>query len=214
MLLHARTLFCACALLLCASIMAVNAQEDSQSKNENNANRPSYEVSLQLLVSTQNGERDELLPSSLAVIEKKLKSDFGKSNYRLAMNLINRVSERGSLEISGVSPFSQNLPEDKSYNFYELNLSGIKSNTAGEMQFDQLRFGLRLPLVTYVAQEGKSIPITSYQNLGISARPVSVAFNEPTIIGTMTTPRPNELIVLVLTVKPSDAKTNLSAKKN
>ena len=211
MLLHARMLFCVCALLY-VSVIAVIAQ-DNQSKNDNNTNRPNYEISLQLLVSTQNGERDEL-PNTLAPIEKKLKNGLGNNNYRLAMNLLNRVSEKGVLEISGVSPFSQNLPDDKSFNFYELTLSGIKSNGAGEMQFDHLQFKLRLPLITYVAQDGKSIPITNYQNLGISARPLGVVFNEPTIIGTMTTSRPNELIVLVLTVKPEDSKTNLSAKKN
>jgi len=211
MFLHARMFLCVYALL-CFSVVTVNAQ-DNQPKNENNANRPNYEISLQLLVSTQNGERQEL-PSALTPIEKKLKNDFGKNNYRLAMNLLNRVSEKGGLEISGVSPFSQNLPEDKSYNFYKLTLKGIKSNGMGEMQFDMLQFGLQVPLVNYVAQDGKSVPVTNYQNLGISAHPLSVVFNEPTIIGTMTTSRPDELIVLVLTVKPENAKINFSARKN
>jgi hypothetical protein len=198
--------------MLCALTVVADAQ-DNLPKNDNNANRPNYEISLQLLVSVQNNERDEL-PAALSQIERKLKNDFGKSNYRLAMNLLNRVSERGVLEISGVSPFSQNLPDDKSYNFYELTLNGMKSNGESEMQFDLLRFSLRIPLTTYVAQDGKSIPITNYQNLGITARPVSVAFNEPTIIGTMTTSHPNEQIVLVLTVKPDVTKNSLTAKKN
>lgn len=212
MLLQTRTFF-GISFLLFSLAIAVSAQ-DNQAKIENDTNRQSYEISLQLLVSAQNGERNEL-PSALAAIEKKLKNDFGQSNFRLAMNLLNRVSENGSLELKGISTFSQSTLDDKTYSFYELGLKGIKSNSAGEMQFNKLRFNMRVPVVISLVQEGKSSPPTiNYENTGISAQPVNVAFNEPTIVGTMTTPRPNELIVLVLTVKPDNAKTSLSVKKN
>jgi hypothetical protein len=127
------------------------------------------------------------------------------------MTLLNRVSEQGSLEIKAVNPFNQQQTDVKSIGFYDLTLNGIKPNTAGDIQVDLLRFGIRVPITSFVANNGNSTPVTSYETLGITARPLSVNMNEPTVVGTLTTSRPNELLVLVMTVKPENRPV---AKKN
>jgi hypothetical protein len=205
MLSHARVLFCVC-VLLCAITVGVNAQ-DKQAKDDNNANRPNYEISLQLLASTGINERGEL-PITLAPIEKKLEREFGKNNYRLALNLAYQVSQGGGLDVSEIIPFSQNLAEDKSYNFYKLWVNGINSNATGKMQISILGFEMRaLPIATS-PQDKDGFPGIKFVFI-----PLSVAPNEPTIIGTTTNLRPDRLLVLVLTVKPVPTDTGQTTQK-
>lgn len=201
------------ALSLCALIFisasAASAQENNQ-KTE--SGRESYEIVLQLLKSNAPGETGNTpLPNSLQPIAKKLRADFSASDYGLVMTLLNRVSSQGNLEIKAVNPFSAEQTAVKSLGFYDLTLSGIKPNQTGAIQVDLLRFGIRVPITTLVANNGNSTAVTNYENLGITARPLSVDLNEPTVVGTLTTSRPNEFLVLVMTVKPENRPL---AKKN
>jgi hypothetical protein len=45
------------------------------------------------------------------------------------------------------------------------------------------------------------------------ARSLSLAFNEPTVVGAFTTSNPNEMFVLVLTVKPEAETRQIAGKK-
>lgn len=201
-----------CALI-CFNAFAASAQENKPENNQKTEpGRESYEIVLQLLKSNAPGEAGtNPLPNSLQPIAKKLRGDFNANEYGLVMTLLNRVSTQGNLEIKAVNPFSAQQTDIKSLGFYDLTLSGIKPNQNGAVQVDLLRFGIRVPVTTYVANNGNSTPITNYENLGITARPISLDFNEPTIVGTLTTSRPNELLVLVMTVKPENRPL---AKKN
>jgi hypothetical protein len=197
-----------CALI-CFNALAATAQENNQ-KTE--PGKESYEIVLQLLKSNVPGETgNNSLPSSLLPIAKKLRTDFSASDYGLVMTLLNRVSAQGNLEIKAVNPFSAQQTDVKSLGFYDLTLNGIKPNQTGAVQVDLLRFGIRIPVTTFVANNGNSTPVTNYENLGITARPLSIDLNEPTVIGTLTTSRPNEFLVLVMTVKPENRPL---AKKN
>lgn len=211
MLLSARTLV-VCLLTLLLISNSVSAQQNETQKNES---KTSYDVLLQLLIADGNiVQRNELLPAALAPLEKKLKNDFGNFKYRLALTLLNRAADRGFIKIKGVSPFEQNQANDKLLNFYEANLAGIRSTEKGELQIGSLSFAWRVPIAVAAgapAADGKNFPVINYEQLGITAGSLNIPFNEPTIIGTMTTPRPNENIVLVLTVKPSGS-SNLIAK--
>lgn len=203
MILHART------LVLCLFLFAFGTIVNGQDQSKDNSPRASYEITLQLLISSDAGQK---LPSNLNAVEKKLRTDFGQANYAVAMTLLNRVTEKGMLDTKGVSPFVQNQDNSKSFNFYDLNLYGLKS-AGNEMLIDKLRFGLQIPLyIPTLAGEGKTAAVVQYQNLGITAQPLSVSFNEPTIIGTLTTSRPDELLVLVLTVKPDNSKQTAQKK--
>lgn len=206
-----RALFLALPLfaLICLNAFAVSAQESNPKPQ---ASKESYEIVLQLLKSNTPGDTaTTALPSNLQPVAKKLRADFGVGDYGLMLTLLNRVSEQGSLEIKAVNPFNQQQTEVKSLGFYDLSLHNIKPNAAGDIQVEMLRFGIRVPILMYVANNGNSSPVTNYESLGITARPLSVNINEPTIVGTLTTSRPNELLVLVMTVKPESRSV---AKKN
>lgn len=195
--------------LICFNAFTATAQENNQ-KTE--TSRESYEIVLQLLKSNAPGASgNNSLPNSLLPIAKKLRSEFSTSDYGLVMTMLNRVSAQGNLEIKAVNPFSAEQTDIKSLGFYDLTLNGIKPNQTNAIQVDFLRFGIRVPVTTFVANNGNSTPVTNYENLGITARPLSIDLNEPTIVGTLTTSRPNELLVLVMTVKPENRPL---AKKN
>ncbi|MDQ4123456.1 MAG: hypothetical protein M3209_18630 [Acidobacteriota bacterium] len=194
---------------VCFNPFDARAQENNQ-KTE--TSKESYEVVLQLLKSNAPGETgNNQLPNSLQPIAKKLRADFNAADYGLMMTLLNRVSADGNLEIKAVNPFSAQQTDLKSIGFYDLTLHGIKPNLPGAIQIDLLRFGIKVPVTTFVANNGNSTPITNYENLGITTRPLSIDLNEPTVVGTLTTSRPNELLVLVMTIKPENRPV---AKKN
>jgi hypothetical protein len=197
-------------------ISGASAQDENAARPAVQANRANYEVVVQLLKSVDAAERSNL-PANLAPVARKLKSDFGAtSEYRVLTTLVNRVSEKGQLEIKSLSPFDQlqNQSDRNLLTFYDLSLNGIQSNQtdANQAHLDFLRFGIRVPiLVAQTAQDGKSVPVYNYEQLGITAKPLSVAYNEPTVVGTLTTARLGELLILVLTVKPENRAL---AKKN
>ena len=198
-----------CALL-CAGSITAQSQESNNQKPE--TNKESYEIVLQLLKSTAPGETGNVaLTSNLQPIAKKLRADFGAIDYNLMMTLLNRVSEQGSLEVKAVNPFNNQQTDQKSIGFYDLTLHRIHSPQANEIQFGLLRFGIRVPVTSFVANNGNSTPVTNYENLGITAQPLSINLNEPTVVGTLTTSRPNELLVLVMTVKSENRPV---ARKN
>jgi hypothetical protein len=213
MLSHARTLFL-CLLTLVFLQPSIYAQDTAPPKADvQTTSRASYEVLLQILISSETAA-SEKLPAALADVEKKLRSEFGQRSYRLASTLLNRVSERGTLEVKGVGTFFESANSQP--NFVEFLAVGLKPIEEDTIQIDNFRFGIRLPVATQIiSQDGKTNQVFNYENTGITARPLSVAANQPTIIGTMTTSRLNELIVLVLTVKPEAAPNrSIATKRN
>lgn len=208
MLLRAQTL----VLCLFVLLFGVTAQaQTGESKNDNQQIIPaSYEINLQLLATTENNS--EKLPANFSAIEKKLKTAFGQSNFRPVLSMLNRTSEKGVLTVKAVSSLNQIPGIDKYTSFVQFSLNGLRGENA-EVKIDTLRFDLRIPIFTTVAQEGQSVSAVNYESIGITANPLSVSINEPTIIGTLTTSRPGELLVLVLTVNPETNRTRNLAQK-
>lgn len=202
-----------CVVLIAFAAFAANAQDENQG-NVSRSGKVNYEMRLQILIST-TANSAEKLPAELQAVERRLREDFKSNNYQLTLTLLNRVANNGSIESKGVNAFipnqassiaATNLPA-----FYEFTANGFNSNSnkVDEVLLETLRFGLRVPLIVQSLQGEKSAPVTSYEQIGITARQLSVRLNEPTIIGTLTTSRPNELIVLVLTVKSNDSADSI-----
>lgn len=210
-----------CLIFAAFAIFAQTANaQDSRPNSDAQINKASYEVRLQLLVSS-NTQANNKLPENLQPIEKKLREDFAANNYQLALTLLNRTTENAFIDVKGVNSYQQTQSStqapDASPTFYNFNIIGIKPNSAkpGELSIANLQFGLRIPIAQTTINEGKSFSTVSYEQIGISAKPLSIALNEPTVVGTLTTSRPNELIVLVLTVKSSDnSDSTRTARKN
>lgn len=174
-----------------------------------------HDVQLYLLAASNEPGGRGGVPASLDGVIRQLRAALPFSNYRLASTFLNRVRDGGSLEVSGVgggSPLAAGAANPNSPTFFSFNLTNVKLITGGGDQpfirVSRLRFGLKVPVQTAtVGGEGgkPSYPVLQYQDTGISTE-VSVREGTPTVVGTMTSSRPDEPFILVLTLKRTPAR--------
>ena len=73
------------------------------------------------------------------------------------------------------------------------------------IQFERFNFGARVPIVSNVSGEGgKTAPVVNYESTGITTTRFSLNENEPTLIGSLATSKPDELMFLILTIKSAE----------
>jgi len=189
--------------LLTLSVTNSFAQTDNKQPQAD----PCYEVVLQILVASNNASDKSSLPATLANVVKKLKTNYNFTDYRLAATFLQRTSN--SIEYKSLlNDFNQNT--DRSFPvFSEWALRSLRklpdSNGRNTIQFETFKFGARVPIVSVVRDEsGKTSPGVNYEGIGITTGRLSLNENEPTIVGSLATSKPDELMFLVLTVKPAE----------
>ena len=159
---------------------------------------PSFDVVLQTVVASKDTGSKSDIPSSLSNVVRRLKADFPFSAYRLSATYIQRVSNRGNFESKSVSYASE--PNKNLAVFSEWSIAGVESllDERGQdsIQIQSFRFGQRVPIVA-------SNSTIVYEPVGLSTR-FSLAKNTPTIIGSVTTSKPDELMFVILTVKSAE----------
>lgn len=175
----------------------------SSSQADVKSDRANLDVQLHLLLaSNEPGDRN-MLPS-LEPVVRQFKATLPLTNYRLAATFANRIKSGGTLEVKGV--FSSDVFATIANSFYEFTMSQIKLSGEGDNQsidIARLRFGLRLPVVTGTNRADantSAMPNISYEMSGVSTE-LSLREGTPTVFGTLTTTKPNQLLVLVITVK-------------
>jgi len=168
-----------------------------------------YEVQLHLLLATSEGTEKGSMPQSLEPLVRQLRSSLPFSNYRLAATFLNRVKDGGELQVRGIVPsraFTSEPAATAQPIFYEFTLSAVKLDTEVAepvIQIPKLRFGLQVPVITGMSHgEGNSAgsPIINYNPIGITTE-MSCREGVPTVIGTLNPNRPDEMLVLVVSVK-------------
>jgi hypothetical protein len=191
--------------LLLFALSATGAQAQSDIKQTQA--ETCYEVVLQLLMASNNAGEKASLPPTLSNTVKKLKTLYTFSDFRLTTTFLQRTTS--SVEYKSLlTEFNQIT--DKNYPaFSDWSLKGLRSlpNAQGRnvLQFEMFRFGMRIPIVRSGANEGGGSPSSVvYDSTGVTTTRFSVNENEPTVIGSLTTSKPNELLFLVLTVKPAE----------
>lgn len=169
----------------------------AQTQNQPQQADTSYEVVLHILSASNNSAGKSSVPQSLSNIVKKLKNDFSFSNYNLDSTYLQRTA--GSIDFSAIS----NEPGANQENFTifsNWSLLGLKSfpNAQGRnlIQFQSLRFGQRVPVKS-------SAGVVNYEQVGITIQKFSVPEYVPTVVGSLSTSKSDELIFLILTVKPT-----------
>lgn len=179
----------------------------AQTDNKQAQADPCYEVVLQLLMASNNTSDKTPLPQSLSNTVKKLKTLYTFSDFRLTTTYLQRTTS--SVEYKSLlTEFNQIT--DKNYPaFSEWALRGLRNipNAQGRnvLQFDTFKFGMRIPIVRSGANEGgQTQSSVVYDSTGLTTTRFSVNVNEPTVIGSLTTSKPDELLFLVLTVKPAE----------
>ena len=170
---------------------------------------PSYEVSLQLLVGSNDGGSSLEVPQNLSTISRQLKAAFPFSNYRLAHTLVSRVSNTGMFEYKSVGDLFER-PSDGRQAFFEWSMFNVRNMPTAKgpsgFQAQSFRFGARVPVVTGNAKDdaGKLNPIINYESIGLSLSKVGVPENVPTFMGTVNLPGAGGTIFLVVTIKSVD----------
>ena len=183
-------------VIFAMSLCCFCAESFAQETRDVKLAEPSYEVVLQVLVASNASDNNQM-PSSLAPIVRKLKATFPFADYRLTATYLSRVENGGTIENRGII---QETSTSTTPTFQDWSLYGVKrvGGAGGQnlIQLGSFQFGTKFPI-----QLGQA---ASYDNTGLKINRLNLAENTPTIIGTMNASKTNELIVLVLTVRPSN----------
>lgn len=187
-------------LLLCGLTSAF-----AQTENERLA-EPNREVVLQVLIASNSTGGKTNLPPALVNVTKKLSGIYSFSTYNLAATYFGRIANNGNFEYRGmVNNFLPNQKEEMPV-FSEVNLQGLRIlsgvNNQPTAQFQNFRYGMRVPVTvtSYKMESGQTSSAVNYENIGLSIQRFGVPENAPTVIGTMTLPKTEETVFLVLTV--------------
>lgn len=167
---------------------------------------PSYELTLHLVVgSNEAGTRTEL-PASLDPIARHLKSNFAFAGYRLTNTFQSRLVDGGGTEYKSLMNISEAAdPRQPAFLEFAITNFAALSQQKSLFQARTFRFGARVPVATggsFKDDAGKSHPTTAYEHLGLTQTKLGIAENVPTLIGTLNLPGTNGTIFLVMTVKP------------
>lgn len=186
------------------------AQEQQQSAARDEAN---YDVQLDLLIASNNPAEKGSTPQSLDAAIKQLRTSLPFANYRLATTFLNRVRDGGTLETRGVgSSLMTTLIGPSTPTFYDFAFIQVKQDrdTRGQtfIRIPKFKFSLRMPIVTGTTPAGAGnagFPIINYESVGMSTE-ISVREAVPTLVGTFATGRPDELLLLLISVKQNSQR--------
>ena len=160
----------------------------------------SYDVVLHILTASNNSGDKSSVPTTLSNVVKKLKTIYSFTNYRLDSTFLQRVANNGNMEFKSVVNPTGQTQENSPPSFLDWSFYGLQSlpNAGGQnlIQFQTFRFGQRISITT-------SPGVINYEQIGLTIQRFSMSENVPTIIGSLSTSNPNELTLLVLTVKPA-----------
>ena len=195
-----KTVFSIAAFFLVCLFASTNSFAQNAKQFE-----PSYEVVLQVLIASNAApDKSVAVPQTLSNVLKKLKTNYSFSNYRLDLTYLQRVTNTGNIELRSVSNASNQdvyAPIFSEFTLGQLmNLPDAKGQNSISIQ--NFRFGQRVPIRTGGGESGKSNVAVNYDQIGLSMQKVSLPVNAPTVVGTLSTSKPDELMFLVLTVKP------------
>ena len=210
-------LFVVCALYLCHVGMQTAVAQEVTSASPTPMKREragvNYEVKLYLLVASDDAAAASRLPPELQSVINQLRSSLPFRIYALGVTFINRVRDGGNLEVRGVtnSLFSA-LGGSSPTTFYDFTLARVNAEADAQgseiVQVQTFRFGMRVPIQTATVPgvDGKGgYPVINYEPLGLTT---SVSFREgvPVVIGTLTTNRTDQIMVLAAQIKRADAR--------
>lgn len=212
--------FIGCVLCAChTGAQTATAQEGAVAQTTTTTRRErsdvNYEVKLYLLVASDDAATAgaNRLPPELQPVVNQLRASLPFRNYALGATLINRVRDGGNLDVKGVtnSLFST-LGGSSPATFYDFTLARVNADADAQgreiVQVQTFRFGMRVPVqtATVPGADGKGgYPVINYEPLGLTT---SVSFREgaPVVIGTLTTNRTDQIMVLAAQIKRADAR--------
>ena len=171
---------------------------------------PSHDVSLQLVIGSDDASQRGDLPSEISNVTKQLRSSFKFSNYRLASTFLGRISNTGNFEYKSVTNIFGQEQSGAAQSFLEWSVINMKSMPTAKslpgLQTQAFRFGARVPVLVSTPKDdsGKSFPVYNYEQIGLTLSKVGLSENVPTLIGTLNLPGTSGTIFLIMTVRSAD----------
>jgi hypothetical protein len=163
----------------------------------------SLEFQLHLIAASMGPSEKSTLPKNLEPVLEQLKSTLKFTNYRYVSSALNRVSDRGKVESSGITGSLFPTPAGVTSNpdnpsFYNYSLSRVmltQQDVTGKdsVLIDQFKFGVSVPI-----RMGPNN--TQYRDIGIIT-PLSLREGEMAVVGTANIGGSDEAIILVISVK-------------
>ena len=204
--------------LALAAPAAARAQEGEQGRPAApKRDEVNHELQLHLLSATNSAGARDRVPESLAGVVRQLRASLPHAGYSVAATTFNRVRDGGTVEFRGVggSPLSPNTsgnPLMPAFYTYALSTVNLSEGSGGApfIRLRAIRFGLRVPVQTSAVRaegsSGPSFPVIQWEDTGLTTTDISVREGEPTVVGTITTARPEEVFVLVITARRAGTK--------
>jgi hypothetical protein len=194
-------------LFFLSIFFSVFAEANAQPKPD--AVEASYEATLHVLLAAgQQSGTGEAVPQSLSAVARQLRGDFGASNLRLINTYHGRMTNQGTLEYKGVSNAYTPEPQPGSPSFLDWTLHQLRHSRddSGKVSyyFQSFRFGARVPVRIGVSGDEKSPVPINYESTGLTLSRLSVQEGVPTLIGTLTQPKTDGTLFLLLTVKAAE----------
>ncbi len=171
---------------------------------------PSYEATLHVLARSDQAGSAESLPPALTAVARQVRSVFGTGNLKLVNMYLGRTTAMGNLEYKGISNAYVKEMDAGPASFLDWRLTGLQNlkNASGETvyQFQTFRFGARIPIKisNFRDDAGKGQGVINYEPIGLTLDRISVHANTPTLVGTLTQPKTDGTLFLVLTVRNVD----------
>jgi hypothetical protein len=194
-------------LIVFAACVCAAAQDESGPQRTRPRNDTNHEVLLHMLVTSSAQQDGAAVPRSLDGVVRQLRASLPPSEYRLAATFINRVKDGGGLEVksAGGAPFNQGASNPLTPTFFQFSLGDVRleEDAAGQslVNIRNFRLGLKVPIQTASTAAGTTgYPVIQYEDTGINTQ-LSVREGEPTLVGTLGTRVPNQLFILVITIK-------------
>jgi len=194
------TFFLVCLVSLTTSFAQTPTKQPSEA---------SYEVLLQVLIASNTvADKSVVVPQTLSDVVKRLKVNYSFSNYRLTSTYFQRVANRGNTSSNSISNEPNQNQDVYAPIFSDLALNGLQTmpdaNGQNSISIQNFRFGQRVPIKTanHKDESGKSNSVVNYEQVGLTMQKLNLPVNMPTIIGSLLTSKPEEMMFLILTIKP------------
>lgn len=194
-------------LMVLAAGAGAAAQEGGGQASRQPRGNANHEVQLHLLVTSAAQDEGAPVPRALEGVVRQLRASLPPSEYRLAATFINRVRDGGAREVksAGGAPFSQATANSMTPTFFQFSMVEVKlDEEQGMVNMRSFRLGLKVPIQTAAVGGGdkstSGYPVIQYEDTGITTQ-LGVRDGEPTLVGTLSTSRPGQLFVVVMTIK-------------
>lgn len=179
------------------SLSSVFAQTEPKTSFE-----PSYEVMLQVLVGSNAPEQKNAAPGNLLAVTRGLRNRIPFANFNLTSTYFHRVANTGNLQIKNVSSIDAGSTDAVTPIFSEWSIGQLKTlpsdaASRNSIQITNFRFGQRIPI--RVANG-----TVNYEQVGLSLEKLNLPENVPTVVGSLSAEKPDEMMFLVLTVRQTE----------